>query len=54
MGRDLIVRRGTELRVIQCKYWSKEKTIHEKHIFQLFGSTLEYAFRLGTFTDLNQ
>lgn len=54
MGRDLIARRGTELRVIQCKYWSKDKTIHEKHIFQLFGSTLEYAFRLGTFSDLNQ
>lgn len=54
MGRDLIARRGSELRVIQCKYWSKEKTIHEKHIFQLFGSTLEYAFRLGTFSDLNQ
>jgi hypothetical protein len=54
MGRDLIARRGTELRVIQCKYWSKEKTIREKHIFQLFGSTLEYAFRLNTFTDLKQ
>jgi hypothetical protein len=54
MGRDLIARRGSELRVIQCKYWSQEKTIHEKHIFQLFGSTLEYAFRLGTFDDLEQ
>jgi hypothetical protein len=54
MGRDLIAQRGTELRVIQCKYWSKDKTIHEKHIFQLFGSTLEYAFRLGTFTDVQQ
>ena len=29
-------------------------TILGKHIFQLFGSTLEYAFRLGTFSDLNQ
>jgi hypothetical protein len=54
MGRDLIARRGSELRVIQCKYWSQEKIIHEKHIFQLFGSTLEYAFRLGTFDDLEQ
>jgi hypothetical protein len=43
-----------ELRVIQCKYWRQEKTIHEKHIFQLFGSALEYAFRLGTFDDLRQ
>jgi hypothetical protein len=54
MGRDLIARRDSELRVIQCKYWSQEKIIHEKHIFQLFGSTLEYAFRLGTFDDLKQ
>ena len=54
MGRDLIARRGSELHVIQCKYWSRDKTIHEKHIFQLFGSTLEYAFRLGTFEDLKQ
>jgi hypothetical protein len=54
MGRDLIAKRGSELRVIQCKYWSKDKTIREKHIFQLFGSTLEYAFRLGTFDDLKQ
>jgi Restriction endonuclease len=47
MGRDVIARRGPELVVIQCKYWSSEKMIREKHIFQLFGSTLEYAFRLG-------
>ena len=30
MGRDLIARRGSELRVIQCKYWAQEKT---KNIF---------------------
>lgn len=39
MGRDLIaIKKGVSL-VIQCKRWSKEKTIHEKHIFQLHGST---------------
>jgi len=54
MGRDLIARRGSELRVIQCKYWRQEKTIHEKHVFQLFGSALEYAFRLGAFDNLKQ
>jgi Restriction endonuclease len=54
MGRDIIARRGSELRVIQCKYWSQDKTIHEKHIFQLFGSALEYAFRLGTFDEIGQ
>lgn len=54
MGRDVIARRGPELRVIQCKYWSQDKLIHEKHIFQLFGSALEYAFRLGSFDQLDQ
>jgi hypothetical protein len=54
MGRDVIARRNNELRVIQCKYWSQDKTIHEKHIFQLFGSALEYAFRLGTFEGVGQ
>ncbi len=54
MGRDVIARRGDELRVIQCKYWSQEKTIHEKHIFQLFGLALEYAYRLGKFDDVRQ
>jgi hypothetical protein len=54
MGRDVIARRRSEFRVIQCKYWSQDKLIHEKHIFQLFGSTLEYAFRLGKFDDVRQ
>jgi hypothetical protein len=47
MGRDVIARRGLELVIIQCKYWSAQKEIHEKHIFQLFGSSLEYAFRFN-------
>lgn len=40
MGRDLIVENDDSIIVIQCKRWSKEKTIHEKHIFQLYGSTV--------------
>lgn len=40
MGRDLIAYKGGETLIIQCKRWSKEKTIHEKHIFQLFGSVV--------------
>ena len=39
MGRDLLARKDGKTLVIQCKRWSKEKTIHEKHIFQLYGST---------------
>ena len=44
MGRDLLVQvNPNEILVIQCKRWSTEKTIHEKHIFQLFGT----AFVMG-------
>lgn len=40
MGRDLIVSKGKKIFVIQCKRWASEKTIHEKHIFQLYGTTI--------------
>lgn len=39
LGRDLIAKRGNEIHVVQCKNWSKFKTIYENHIFQLFGTT---------------
>ena len=39
LGRDLICRRGNAIEIVQAKCWSTAKTIHEKHIFQLFGST---------------
>jgi len=42
LGRDLICTKGTEVIIIQAKCWSANKTIHEKHIFQLYGSTLLY------------
>jgi hypothetical protein len=42
LGRDLIAQRGSKTQVVQCKYWSKHKTIHEKHIFQLFGTVVAY------------
>jgi hypothetical protein len=45
LGRDLIATKGDNVEIIQCKCWSKEKTIHEKHIFQLFGTTVEYWLR---------
>ena len=40
MGRDLIISKDNKMQVIQCKRWSVEKTIHEKHIFQLYGTTI--------------
>ena len=42
LGRDLICRKGKELIVIQCKNWSKFRTIYEKHIFQFFGTVFQY------------
>ncbi len=42
LGRDVIAKKGDEVCIIQCKYWAQYKEIHEKHIFQLFGTTMEY------------
>lgn len=42
LGRDLIATKNGTAEVAQCKYWSKHKTIHEKHIFQLFGTVTAY------------
>lgn len=37
-GIDLICTKDNRVRLVQCKYWSKNKTIFEKHIFQLYGT----------------
>lgn len=42
LGRDIIAIKGNEVCIIQCKRWARYKEIHEKHIFQLFGTTMEY------------
>lgn len=42
MGRDLIAQKKGGAYIIQCKRWATEKTIHEKHVFQLFGSYVHY------------
>jgi hypothetical protein len=42
LGRDLIAVKGDAVEIAQCKHWSQSKVIHEKHIFQLFGTTVEY------------
>lgn len=43
LGRDLICMKGGYTAVVQCKCWSHGKLIHEKHINQLFGTTVMYA-----------
>lgn len=42
LGRDLVVTRPGECLIIQCKYWSSKKTVRERHIFQLYGTTQVY------------
>jgi hypothetical protein len=42
LGRDLICKKDNVVEIIQCKRWAQEKTIHEKHIYYLFGTTVEY------------
>ena len=42
LGRDLICTKDNDVLIIQAKCWSKQKLIHEKHIFQLFGTTQLY------------
>lgn len=42
LGRDLICTKGNDVLIVQAKCWSKVKLIHEKHIFQLFGTTQLY------------
>lgn len=42
LGRDVIAKKNGEVCIVQCKYWAQYKEIHEKHVFQLFGTTMEY------------
>jgi hypothetical protein len=42
LGRDLVCKKDNVVEIIQCKRWAQEKTIHEKHIYYLFGTTVEY------------
>ena len=47
MGRDLICRKGDKIEVVQCKCWAKHKTIHEKHINQLYGTTIKHYLEMN-------
>lgn len=40
LGRDLIVEKDGAVEVVQCKRWAQSKTIHEKHLFQLYGTVV--------------
>ena len=43
LGRDLIAVKQGQTLIIQCKYWAQHKEIHEKHIYQLYGTTVGYC-----------
>lgn len=43
MGRDLICTKGCETLIVQCKFWAQSRIVREKHIAQLFGTTVAYA-----------
>lgn len=43
LGRDLIATKDGKTLLIQCKYWSQRKNIHEKHIAQLYGTAVCYS-----------
>ena len=43
LGRDIIARKSGDIRVIQCKYWSKRKQINEKHVYQTMGTVLDFC-----------
>ncbi len=42
LGRDLICRKGKQVVIVQCKNWSKFKTVFENHIFQFFGTVFYF------------
>ena len=43
LGRDIIAKKGNKTLIIQCKYWSSKKQIHENHITQLYGTIASYC-----------
>lgn len=42
-GRDLILEKKGETVLVQAKCWAGFKTIHESHIFQLYGSLVHFT-----------
>ncbi len=43
LGRDIIAKKGGKIYIVQCKYWSSIKQVHEKHITQLYGTMVSYC-----------
>lgn len=56
LGRDIVVKNGDKLYIVQCKRWSKERYIRENAIMQLFGTVCEYCLehRIDPMNALNK
>lgn len=52
LGRDLIAKRNDKTLIVQCKYWSAQKQIHEKHVLQLYGTLVCYC--MEHYIDINK
>lgn len=46
-GRDLICTRGEATVIVQCKCWSRNKVIREKHVMQLYGTCILHQLTGG-------
>lgn len=44
-GRDLVCVKGDDIHIVQCKCWSQDKLVREKHVFQLFGTTILFKLQ---------
>ncbi len=53
LGRDLICYQNKTIRIIQAKYWNRNKTIFSNHIHQLAGSSASYVYCKKKFRDFN-
>lgn len=56
LGRDIIATKigasgNISTYIIQCKYWSTKKEIHENVICQIFGATMEYQLKSNLFNE---
>lgn len=56
LGRDIIATKigasgNISTYIIQCKYWSTKKEIHENVICQIFGTTMEYQLKSNLFNE---
>lgn len=51
LGIDLICKKDNSVCLIQCKYWSQLKEIHENTVNQLFGTTYNYIY--DNYKDIN-